>query len=797
MRKINNPAIFHISLISLLLLIFLFPAMVMAEFQPVFKPKLEIAKSNGPIKIDGELNDSGWKNCASTGDFAETYPGDNSAPAVDTKVLVTYDDDNIYIGAICYDNPNEIRATMCQRDLFGSDDAFAIMFDTYQNTVLAYQFFINPYGIQKDFIYTNIMGSNIEYDLIWYSAAQITSEGYQVEIAIPFSSIRFPNTDLQTWGIDFKRIRPRDSQYQYEWAAKDREESCLLCQWGTMTGLGNVHPGKGIEILPSVISTQSGALTNYYADSSFKNDDIKGEFSLGGKYSLSSDITVEAVYNPDFRQVEGDAAQIDVNSTIALFYPEKRPFFQEGIDIFRTLFNSFDTRTVNDPLLAVKLIGRTSKFRFGLLSAIDDNTQSFIPLEEGSTDYFDLKKSYVNVFRGIYSLGQGSQIGYTINDRRYDIGGSNTVIGIDQDIRLSRLFRVDGQYVYSYSNEIDDSTYRFFNDTAKINPEKESYDYALNGESFGDFAFISRLKFSPRNFFAMFDYNQVGEFYQTQTGYDPWVNYRNISIYSQYNYYPKSGIFELITPQIYIGRRVRMDWSPWFENINVSLQTNLKFAQTNFSISYGKDKERWDGIDYNNLWHYNIELGSRFNNRLAYYASLSHGVGVALLAGEYGVEDSYYLSLNFKPIDRLVIEPSLNWFISDHKESGERLLENTVFRSRFQLQITKALSMRFILQYSMRDINADFLDENLDMNHYIDNRKRWDFDPLITYRLNPFTIFYVGSTSDQSSAYYHYSIDSQNEITQEWENIYLDERKRNMSSSSRQYFMKLQYLFQI
>ena len=233
-------------------------------------------KTAGNIDIDGVLDDPGWRQAAGTENFVERNPGDNIEPLVKTRVMVTYDENYLYIGFDCYDDPTAIRATMCQRDQFTNNDAVIVLIDTYGDASWAYEFHVNPYGVQKDYLWTNIVGEDAGYDLIWNAAARITAEGYQAELAIPFSSIRFPNQDIQSWKMDFWRVHPRDSYHQYSWAAYDRNEQCWPCQWGTVNGLRDVHPGKGIEVLPSLIANQHGTVTNAYdPEVPFENDDIK------------------------------------------------------------------------------------------------------------------------------------------------------------------------------------------------------------------------------------------------------------------------------------------------------------------------------------------------------------------------------------------------------------------------------------------------------------------------------------------------------------------------------------------
>jgi hypothetical protein len=322
---------------------------------PVYHPTLEISKTQAPIEIDGDLNDPGWRGAAKADNFAEHNPGDQTKPPVNTEAFITYDDTKLYVSFICYDDPATVRASMTERDRMFSDDNICFLLDTYGDATWAYEFNVNPYGIQGDLIWSAVMGEDSRYDLIWESAAQITDSGWQLEMAIPFSSLRFPNTDEQVWRMDFWRNHPREVRRQYSWAAYDRDDPCWPCKWGTVTGIKNVTPGKGVELIPSVVAYQSGSLDGNGTSGSpfdFVNDDGDGEISLNAKYAITSGVTAEATYNPDFSQIEGDQSQIDVNTNFALFYDERRPFFQEGDDLFRTHFDAVYTRSINDPEFA-------------------------------------------------------------------------------------------------------------------------------------------------------------------------------------------------------------------------------------------------------------------------------------------------------------------------------------------------------------------------------------------------------------------------------------------------------------
>ncbi|HDS01042.1 MAG TPA: hypothetical protein ENO07_03395, partial [candidate division Zixibacteria bacterium] len=230
------------------------------DWVPVYSPEIVIPRTSGEIMVDGELDDPGWKTAAYIDRFHEHFPGDQTRPPVETAVFVAYDDDNLYVAFVCEDDPSAIRATYGERDNVGWDDNVIISIDTYGDAAWAYELGANAYGIQQDALWSRGGAEDGSFDVIYESEGIITDSGYQVEFAIPFSSLRFPTREAQTWKVDFWRNHPRELRRQSSWAAYNRDESCWPCQWGTVKGIQGVKPGHGIELLPSIVASQSGAL---------------------------------------------------------------------------------------------------------------------------------------------------------------------------------------------------------------------------------------------------------------------------------------------------------------------------------------------------------------------------------------------------------------------------------------------------------------------------------------------------------------------------------------------------------
>ncbi len=734
-----------------------FTAVATSAPRPIFKPTLAITSTASAPNIDGQLNDPCWQTATRTDNFVERNPGDNLVPDVPTQVYSTYDSRNLYVAFVCHDNPATIRATMSQRDQYQGDDAVFVLIDPYASASWAYELAVNAYGIQKDLLWTPIVGEDATYDLIWESAAVVTDSGYQVEIAVPFATLRFPNSDTQNWRVDFWRVRPRENYKQYSWAANDRNEQCFPCQFGTLTGITGVHPGQGLQIMPTFVAHQTGQITDQQNPrSAFRNGDPSGELSLGGKYAVNSDVTIEGALNPDFSQIEADAAQIDVNSTISLMYPERRPFFQEGSDIFRTLFNSFYTRTINDPQFATKLTGRMGKTSIGFLGARDLNTPYMIPLDEASV-LLNTGKSTANIVRASRAFGSDSRLGVLFSDRRFEHGGSGSVAALDGDIRLSKNYSIDGQYILTHTAEPNDSaaTAGFQGFTF----DDSKHTIAFDGEKYYGTAIITRLKREARSWGFVIDYNQVNPSYRTEIGYDPLMNYRNLSLATYYTVYPKTGIFDRITPQFYSAQRWRFNGERRSQNLNAGIEGQMKIAQTYVGANFSRNVELFRGTEFRDLWQLNFNWNSRLSNKIGLGANIERGVGIARFAMTKGNQLSYSAFVDLKPIDRLIIQPNIAFARSRDLVTDQEYYSGYITRTRILYQASRQLSFRMVVQYD-------------------DFSRAWEIDPLMTYRLSPFSVFYLGSSSDYSN------IPAAGSSPSEWR------------LASRQFFLKLQYLFQ-
>ena len=246
-------------------------------------------------------------------------------------------------------------------DTLIQDDHVGLMLDTFNDERRAFQFRINPLGVQADAIFSEQDGvEDFSWDMIWKaSATRITDEGYVVEVALPLKQLRFQaGAAVQTWGFEAFRSWPRNVRHRLSSQPRDRDKGCLLCQENKITGFEGLAQGRNVELDPTATFSRTDQRLRRRRTPGSRAVRARAMSGLTGRWSVTPNLTLNGTVNPDFSQVEADVAQLDVNQRFALFYPEKRPFFLEGVDFFTTPVQTVFTRTVADPTFGAKLTGK-------------------------------------------------------------------------------------------------------------------------------------------------------------------------------------------------------------------------------------------------------------------------------------------------------------------------------------------------------------------------------------------------------------------------------------------------------
>ncbi len=412
MRTTTRSAVFG------LLLAAVQPRPVLAQ-EKLSGDTLQIFRTAGSIKIDGDLSDEGWKGAKPVTTWYEVNPGDNTEPAVRNVGRIAYDDHFFYASFEFADpNPKAIRAPYSDRDDSGGGfyDFGGIVLDAGNSGRTGKLFVVTPRNIQNDTIIDDATGEDPSPDFFWESATKITATGWTLEMRIPFTSLRYKNSDPQTWAILMYRNYPRDRNYQFFSARLPRGFNCFVCHANTLKGLPQLPQGGHLVMAPYVSASASGRPTGGLG-SSLANDPTDHNFGLDLKYMPNSNTALDLTIRPDFSQVESDAAQISANERFALFVPEKRSVFLEGTDLFQTPIQAVYTRTVTTPSWGGRITGKASGIRYTALVVKDDGGGSVIlPGPNGSSFAAQDFASTVLVTRAKREIGR-SFVSLLVTDR--------------------------------------------------------------------------------------------------------------------------------------------------------------------------------------------------------------------------------------------------------------------------------------------------------------------------------------------------------------------------------------------
>ncbi len=401
-------------------------------------PRIEAAE----VRIDGSLDEPVWAQATRLTGFWQYQPVDGRPAEEETEVLVWYAPDAIHFGIIARDrNPAAIRATVADRDNIDSDDHVVIDLDTFHDRRRAFFFGVNPLGAQSDGVrsegagqVTSLTPGSVDKnpDFTWESKGRITDRGYEVEVRVPFKSLRYPAGNEMAWGINVTRVVQRTG-YTDTWTDVRRANASFLGQEGAIGGLHDLKRGVAIEAQPFVAATANGVRDA--ASGGFAREDVNPDAGLTLRLGFTSS-ALDATLNPDFSQIESDEGQVTVNERFALFFPEKRPFFLEGIELFGSPQTVVYTRRIANPKAGAKFTGKLGQLGLAHLTAVD---------ETGSGD------AWFNITRLRRDFGRSSIAGVTFTNR--DRGGSHNRVLAGDFRYVWGLYYAQVQYGGSFTRD--------------------------------------------------------------------------------------------------------------------------------------------------------------------------------------------------------------------------------------------------------------------------------------------------------------------------------------------------------
>ncbi|MFO8172869.1 MAG: DUF5916 domain-containing protein [Longimicrobiales bacterium] len=384
------------------------------------------------IRVDGRLDDAAWRQAAVLTAFTQFDPVEGIPASQSTEVRVLVTEEAIFFGVDARDREmGGVRATLTKRDGYGrSDDYVRFILDTFNDQRRAFVFQVNPLGVQGDGLW--VEGSRgrdpIDWnpDFLWESAGIVDAGGYRAELKIPLKSLRFPDARVQDWGLQVVR-RIQRSGHESSWAPITGDEANRLAQSGLLENLRGLKPGRFMEVNPVLTANRQGRWDPELE--SFQRGPASSDFGMNLAYGITTNLTLDATYNPDFSQVESDAGQITVNERFALYLPEKRPFFLEGTDVFSMPRNLVYTRSIVNPVGAAKLSGKVGPFSMAYIGAMDETAGAGDPM--------------VNLLRIKGDVGSSSSLGMVYTDRTISGSEFNRVLGVDGRLVMARRYTLD------------------------------------------------------------------------------------------------------------------------------------------------------------------------------------------------------------------------------------------------------------------------------------------------------------------------------------------------------------------
>ena len=706
-----------------------------AGFAIAGRPTAVAHRTSQPPAIDGRLDDAVWSMAVPITDFVQTSPVEGAPGTENTEVWIAYDRDNLYLAFYAhYADPSIIRANRAERDQSMGDDRMSVLFDPFLDQQRAYQFSVNGYGVPGDSIVNaggrgsrsrssvgrsssgsssggtsssggggsgggpgssgfGIRGDR-SWDALFDARGGLVEDGWTAEMSIPFKSLRYPARPAgqpHRWGFQISR-NIREKSESLVWSPVSRDIAGQLTQMGVLEGLNDLSTSRNLELLPTFTGLQTGALDP--TAGSFREGDPLGEMGIGVKYGVTSNLTMDFTYNPDFSQIESDRPQIEVNQRFALFYPEQRPFFLEGQEIFAatTSVNLVHTRTIVDPRYGAKLTGKVGNTTLGVFIADDEAPGR---LDDRLDPAFG-RTAQSLIGRVRYDLYAESYVGVIATAREFG-ADYNRVGGVDGRLRLGRTHNVSFTAVGS---EHQDS---------------------LNGRLGGPIVEFD-LSRQARNLSYGVSHSSIDPGFRTATGFVPRVDIRRTDANIAYRWWPEGTLISWGPSFTYLRN---YNHAGVLEDEQFRGDANFEFARNmRFSGGISRDLERFGGIDFHKTGYSFFGLIS--GRILSIVGGFNGGDGVFFGESPFlGRSTNSNISFFLRPTSRLRTElrALVSRFVNPANNAA--IFDVKIYRWRANYQFTDRLLLRHILEHNTFD---GTLGNNL----------------LLTYRINTGTVFFLG-----------------------------------------------------
>jgi hypothetical protein len=685
--------------------------------------------------------------------FLQRDPKDGAPISQRTEAYLGYTDKNLYVIFLAFDDMSQLRAHMVRREQINDDDQVGFFLDTFHDRRHALFFYINAFGVQQEGSFLEGQEDiDLSWDTIWTSETKILPQGWIGYFSIPFKSLRFhSSTGVQDWGFLLERDIQHNGEHSFS-PAFSKNVQGLLTQEGELTGFEHISPGRNFQLIPytsfrsfRIIDDRNPVFPG------FDSSPFSPKAGVDAKAVIKDSLVLDATLNPDFGQIESDEPQITVNQRFEVFFPEKRPFFQENSSYFSTPINLVFTRRIVDPLYGVRLSGKLGRWSLGTLFADDQSPgESVAP-----NDPLYGHQAYFTIARVSREFGnQGSNIGVIFTDRELAtvpnttctadecLSHMNRIGGLDFHLQFNKNWLLNGQGVYSASKYNDGSTgsgaaYQLYLDRSTRNWEINSL-YKDNAAGF-----VTRTGFFQRPDIRWFSNFVQRRFYvegKHLVFHGPSLYTRNIWDHTglRIEYFSNVNYRWMFQKQTQIGvyanyghERLRpADYSSLTTNVDIPHDQVGFFFNTQYFKWMTAALEANIGRDTN----YDPQYGPTPPNRPQAELGSPSGIPVP------GKSRFVQASATFRPVRGLTVDNTFFYTSLRDVKTNVNFFNDYIARSKWNYQFTRALSLRVIGQYNGDLTNPTYTS--------LQHAKNFNADVLFTYLVHPGTALYIGYNSD-------------------------------------------------
>ncbi len=707
--------------------------------------------------------------------FIQRLPNDGEPSSQRTEVYIGYNESEVFAVFLAFDdNPSLVRANMSAREAIDEDDSVGLIFDTFNDQRTAFAFRTTALGIQWDARWTEGSSRRAGFDTtleaVWDSDGQVTDQGFMASMTIPLSSLRFNNDEEQTWRVQFVRLIPRLNEEAY-WPRYSIDVVGRLNQTALMRGIRNIDSGNNYQIVPYLFAREVDALNPNATGGPAFDTTSEQDIGLDAKFIFNDTWVLDLTLNPDFSQVESDVPQVTVNERFEVQFPERRPFFIENADFFATDSTLVFTRRIVDPEGGIRFTGRSGRYGFGSILINDEAPGKNAPVDSSLVG----EKAEIAIVRGYRDIREQDRIGFLATSRNLGNG-------------YNRALMLDGRF---FLNENWQAQIEI---TGTETDPHAGHDHApgeghANPESFRGYQRNIQVNRTGRTV------NTHTHFIESSPGFRTELGFQNRFFRSDtaglhhrqaFNFYPENSSINSWNISAFGAYLEDTGGTRIFTQLGPSAQ--LQFDTTSYDIGWTDFNEilrpgDYPGVTTPRIYSYdNFNVGYRNNtlNEIDFRVSYRTGTALNLVPPAGTLPDvantnRFDVDLLLRPLDRLRINNTYLYTELETRNGGTKIFSNEIFRSNWNYQFTKELSLRFIAQYENTDAELSRLTDDKNLN----------FDVLLRYVINPWSAFYAGYNSNQSN----FDIA---EMEDQRELIVTDDLRRDGD----QFFVKFSYLLQ-